>query len=102
MPSPTPGGGIPARLGWPSGRTKSTTQWAAFRGKAAHCGPSGRVRSDQAFAEGVGHRVRAVAELEPVGHVVQDALDGPLGVAELVRDFLCGQSTRDEAEHLGL
>ena len=44
----------------------------------------------------------AVAELEPVRHVVQDALDGPLGVAELVRDLLGGQSGRDEPEDLGL
>ena len=45
------------------------------------------VRSDEAGAQGVGDGVRAVAQLQPGGHVVQDVLDRPLRVGELVGDL---------------
>src|SRR5690606_10561999 len=43
--------------------------------------------SDQAGAHRVSHGVRTIAEVQPLGHALDDVLDAPLGVAHLLRDL---------------
>src|SRR5881397_1377479 len=57
---------------------------------------------DQALADRVRDGVRAVAQLEAGGEVVQDVLDRPLAVAEGQRDLTGVVAVGDELEHLGL
>ena len=58
-------------------------------------------RSDQPFTQGVRDRVRPVPQLEPVRHVVQDALHRALRIAQLVGDLLRRKPGRDKPEHFG-
>jgi hypothetical protein len=54
---------------------------------------------DQPLADRVGNRVRAVAQMEAAGDVVEDVGHGPLRVGELVRDLLRVQSVGRQLEH---
>ena len=49
--------------------------------------PKGQATSDQALPKRVRHGVGTIPELKPRRHVVQDVLDGALGVCELLGDL---------------
>src|SRR5215831_1912269 len=59
-------------------------------------------RLDQSFAESPGDGMRAVAEAQPSGDIVDDGLDRALRVSELLGDLLGIESLGDEPEHVDL
>src|SRR5262245_62004934 len=54
---------------------------------------------DEALADGVRHRVGAVAELEARRDVVDDVLDRPLRVEEAVRDLGGVEAVGEQPDH---